>query len=177
MTYSRPIIVAARKRFVRKLKRFHGHQLWTGSRNKNGYPTFSFLGESWLAHRWNYFILHGKPDSPELHHKCPFRRCVTLRHLQPVDDLTHPDKPTVVNRAKRSCPQGHAYSGSNLYVDKAGSRHCKTCRLAAAKRRYKKHRGQIRRQQAGYYSANRVAILLRRHTNRRLTSTSARSAT
>jgi len=34
---------------------------------------------------------------------------------------------TVVHK-KEQCPQGHKYTEENLYIDKVGNRHCRTCR-------------------------------------------------
>lgn len=33
-----------------------------------------------------------------------------------------------VQARKTACPAGHAYDTSNTYVDRAGARHCRTCR-------------------------------------------------
>lgn len=51
-----------------------------------------------------------------------------------------------IRKPVTQCPQGHLYTTTNTYVDKTGSKVCKTCRNTAAKRWYKLHKNQSPRQ-------------------------------
>jgi hypothetical protein len=48
---------------------------------------------------------------------CGNPSCVAAEHLQLAP----------LNASKRRCPHGHVYSAENVYVDRAGSRHCRAC--------------------------------------------------
>ena len=150
-----------------------GCWLWRGAINDSGYGTFSYRRRSYLAHRWAYRYIAGKRLSPELHHTCTGlsrimrRRCVNPDHVEPVESLKHPDKPSVVNLTKESCPAGHPYSGKNLYVDRSGHRHCRLCRRVSAIEDYRRNREERRKLQKKYYAKNAVAILAKRKKRRR----------
>jgi hypothetical protein len=130
--------------------------LWQGRLNHCGYGTFRD-GKMWLAHRWAWQFIAGKPLPQELHHECRVRNCSNPKHMSPTDSDKHPDKPSVLNLLKKTCPKGHNYAGKNLYIDALGNRHCRTCRRSAAMRSYFKHWEKARRQQANYYKKNKKA--------------------
>ena len=100
------------------------------------------------AHRFVYEQQTGEiiPKGYECHHVCANKRCVNPSHIEIV---THKDHFAIddallelakANAARQrnieECPQGHPYSGSNLYVDPHGHRHCRICRRAAWYRHY-----------------------------------------
>lgn len=95
------------------------------------------------------------PEGMRLWHTCGNRRCVNPDHMEPLrpfESMTRSAKsPSVQNRMKTHCPQGHAYSGDNLKLDKAGrNRLCRACRnersRIAMRRKYEemvKRRGRL----------------------------------
>jgi len=46
------------------------------------------------------------------------------------------------NNKKTHCPQGHPYSGDNLFITKLGSRACRICNRASNARSYKRRKEQ-----------------------------------
>lgn len=50
----------------------------------NGYPSLSWRGRSYRAHRVSCRLAHGKPSSPEMHaaHLCGNKECVNPKHLR-----------------------------------------------------------------------------------------------
>ncbi len=78
-----------RLRFARKLRRYGDCQLWTASRNSQGYGKFKFqTGMTVLAHRFGYFAEHslwmlptGKVGDVCHVKACPNRACCNPFHL------------------------------------------------------------------------------------------------
>lgn len=109
--------------------------LWTAAPNPgNGYGVLQ-LGKRKreYAHRVSYELSMGSiPDALEIDHLCHVRLCVNPLHLQAV-----PASVNVKRQPRRQvthCPQGHPYSGDNLYEYK-GHRSCRTCRDERARAR------------------------------------------
>ena len=120
--------------------------LWTAHVSSNGYGQFRSDGKQALAHRWAYESEVGPiPEGLELDHLCRVRHCVHPDHLEPVVHAenvrrgTAGDVRAAWHRAKTHCPQGHPYSGDNLYVSPEGFRKCRTC-VREAQRRYQQRR-------------------------------------
>ena len=79
--------------------------------------------------------LNNAPDNVEA--LC--RRCHTLEHgktFRPEVTAMGLAASAAKRRALTHCPQGHEYSGGNLYVTPSGRRSCKECNRAA-KRKYR----------------------------------------
>ena len=127
-----------------------GCWLWMAATFARGYGEFHHDGGPAYAHRWAYEALVGPiPDGLDLDHTChnadlscpggpcSHRRCVNPDHLEPVTHIENMrrGRTGAHNTAKTHCPQGHPYSGPNLYVDSDGRRRCRAC-LAEANRRY-----------------------------------------
>jgi hypothetical protein len=121
-----------------------GCWLWTGSKS-TGYGLFavgSTLDESRRkvrAHRWSYEALKGAiPAGLDLDHLCRVRACVNPDHLEPVtrgENARRGDAGAHL-AAKTHCPQGHPYSGDNLYIRPSdGARECRTCKRETTRRR------------------------------------------
>lgn len=126
-----------------------GCWLWTASRTPKGYGQFSVGGRKagnyrmLKAHRVAYLLLRGIiPATLELDHLCRVRHCVNPDHLEPVtntENIRRGISPSAVGARKTHCPQGHPYSGNNLYTNPSGFRICRTCKRAAL-REYKERR-------------------------------------
>lgn len=99
---------------------------WTAATSGGGYGVIQMAkGKRQYAHRLSYELSMGTiGQGLEIDHLCRNRVCVNPLHLQAV--------PASVNTRRRPdrsvthCPQGHPYSGDNLYEYK-GRRYCRTC--------------------------------------------------
>ena len=123
---------------------------WTGARMTNGYGVV-WAGEqrgTILVHRWAYECLVGPiPDRLQSDHlchgadkacgggrECSHRRCVFPAHLEPVSHLENVRRGLVGQKTR--CPQGHPYTGSNLYRGPRGDRRCRKCHREEMHERY-----------------------------------------
>ena len=67
--------------------------LWAGQLLKDGYGMFPVGKQNLLAHRYSFFLAHGKFASPMTLHKCDVRSCIRPDHLysgtqkQNVEDM------------------------------------------------------------------------------------------
>lgn len=79
------------------------------------------------------------PNGLQLDHLCQVKACVNPDHLEIVDGRTNKSRSKITlngrNIRKTHCPQGHSYSGENLYVRPNGHRQCQTCRREQRKKR------------------------------------------
>ena len=124
---------------------------WTGGLNGVGYGQF-YRGRTSLdetgkgyAHRWSYeFFVGPIPEGMHLDHLCRNTKCVNPEHLEPVtirENLMRGTGASARHAVKTHCPEGHPYSGDNLYQHPTkGQRYCRACgrRRAQDKRDRKK---------------------------------------
>jgi len=123
---------------------------WKGTLHSNGYGLFDRkIKGRWQkqwAHRVAYeFYVRPLRTGETIDHLCQNHVCVNPCHLDPcptgVNSRRSPLTQQGKNIRKTHCPQGHPYSGENLFYDQ-GKRKCRTCvrqrnRLADARRRAK----------------------------------------
>lgn len=105
---------------------------WTGSLNNKGYGQVGYLGRTTSTHRLAYTLLAGPiPAGLHIDHLCRNRACCNPAHLEPVTVRTNTLRGigfAPSNAAKTHCRHGHAYTSVNTYIDRRGSRSCRTCR-------------------------------------------------
>lgn len=120
------------ERFIEKVADpdSRGCLLWTAAKSAGGYGAFKMNGRTYRAHRLAYEWLVGPiPDGLVLDHLCRVRHCVNPHHLEPVTNKVNALRGERSNRPR--CPQGHAYSEANTYLQKStGHRMCRACNLA-----------------------------------------------
>jgi hypothetical protein len=133
-----------------------GCWLWTGARTGSGYACFGVNGKIITAHRYFFEFYHSTriPPKMKLDHLCRRKHCVNPAHLEVVTNreniLRCSYSPTTINSKKTECPQGHPYSGDNLYLRPDGARVCRTCVRIDGRLRGRARRD---RQYAAYYTA------------------------
>lgn len=106
--------------------------VWTGTLDGTGYGVFCHAGKRFRSHRYSYELMVAEiPAGLVIDHLCRNRACCNPWHLEPVTEQVNIIRgigPTAINAAKTECPQGHAYSPDNVYVDRSGYRYCRQCR-------------------------------------------------
>ncbi len=131
------------------LERFHsryipepnsGCWIWTGA-------TAREYGRIWIGDRVVYahrasFVLHGGEliEGYDVCHKCDVKSCVNPEHLfqgtrqENIQDCINKGRAHEGrhNSIKDCCPNGHLYSGANLYLRPDGGRGCRKCRRDAS---------------------------------------------
>ena len=125
-------------RFHALVQRFGDDECWRwrGCVSPNGYGRFSVTrGRLDYAHRIAYMLARGPiAVGGEIDHLCHNRGCVNPAHLEAVtkrENILRGDGPSAENARKRTCPQGHPYSGQNCY----GYRICRPCANEAERAR------------------------------------------
>ena len=106
---------------------------WLGTKGL-GYGLIT-VGPTWRshrAHRVSYRLFVGPiPADLYVDHLCRVKHCVNPNHLQPVTNVENVARGLkgALRWGIMECPQGHPYSGDNLYIETQGKgwRHCKTC--------------------------------------------------
>ena len=120
-----------------------GCWLWTASLTGPGYGQFGVKGRVELAHRVSYELHVGAiPDGLCVLHRCDVRHCVNPNHLflgthsDNSRDCVSKGRHGNGNKLKTHCPQGHPYSGDNLYNRPDGGRTCRECTRVFGLARY-----------------------------------------
>lgn len=71
----------------------------------DGYGTFLVNGQSTLAHRYSYGLVHASVP-PMLDHRCHVRRCVNTEHLRPATPKQNAENRSGPDRDSRSGVRG-----------------------------------------------------------------------
>lgn len=105
--------------------------LWT-AHVADGYGYIRDGTKTCRVHRVVWELLVGPiPDGMQLDHLCRVRRCVNPDHLEPVtgreNRLRSPIHWSGVLARKTHCKRGHEFTAENTYVEKRGTRNCRTC--------------------------------------------------
>lgn len=108
---------------------------WVGARDSRGYGNVRVNGRVRKAHCVVYELVRESiPADLECDHLCRVPWCVNPAHLELVTHAENVQRgaarwvPAARQRAKRRCPQGHAYTKANTYVQPStGGRACRMC--------------------------------------------------
>jgi len=92
----------AEQRFWAKVNKGQDCWVWTGS-TSNGYGKFGLNGKVVNAHRYSYFLAHGRYPDDQVDHICHNRSCVNPEHLRDVTGKQ--------NRENRAGAQSNSLSG------------------------------------------------------------------
>jgi len=114
-----------------------GCHVFLGQLIKGGYGRVTIEGRKILAHRAAFELVNGPiRDGFDLDHLCRLSCCIRLSHLEAVPTAVNVRRGLVCMNGVTHCPQGHAYDDTNTYLQKKGSRVCRTClRLKAREKR------------------------------------------
>ena len=99
---------------------------WTAYINVTGYGMINVAAperqrrfRTFRAHRYSYEQITGRiPEELTIDHLCRVRHCVNPDHLEAVTkrvNVLRGEGPTAINARKTHCPQGHPFTGINLY--------------------------------------------------------------
>lgn len=120
------------ERFWRFVVKGDGCWEWIGAKVR-GYGYFRLGGKQRKAHRVAYELLVGPiPDGLTIDHLCQNKGCVNPEHMEPVSVSENLSR---LGRRMSACRRGHPFTPENTYVQKRGSRVCRTC-IRAAQRRW-----------------------------------------
>lgn len=114
-----------------------GCWLWFGACSTAGYAQIK-LEHNQYAYRASYEHYVGPiPTGLHMDHLCRVPCCVNPRHVEPVTCGENTRRGRSAEALKQwalaitHCPQGHPYTGDNLYIDPKGRRGCRACRYVA----------------------------------------------
>ncbi len=145
-------------RFWKKVRKTETCWLWTAARSPAGYGFFGLAGKNRLAHRVAFVLCRGEPrPEMQLDHLCRNTSCVNPDHLEPVTPRENLRRSPHTTGNRTKCPQGHAYSGDNVYIKPSGARTCRECDRVRAR--------EFNRRKFGYAARTPGVCLKRRNTH------------
>lgn len=118
--------------------------VWRGFLSEGGYGYFSFRAKSYLVHRFSWELANGVavPSGQQVCHVCDNPKCVRPDHLQlgtardnqadrrrkETTRLRDADKAYFRRVKDDECWRGHPLDEKNTYVDRKGTKICRTCK-------------------------------------------------
>ncbi len=150
-------------RFWAKVKRQpSGCWEWTGSRDWYGYGRFLTGSASdgsrkmSMAHRVAFEAYVGLiPPGFEADHLCHNPPCVNPRHIEAVTHRENIQRGFDRRPKPTHCPEGHPYSGSNLYRHPRGTLVCRRCTSEHRKRYWERVGADVKRERHREYMSAR----------------------
>lgn len=107
---------------------------WQRHKNSKGYGVVCFRGKTASAHRVSATLFSGFDFDSPLHilHRCDNPSCVNPKHLFAGGNVENQRDSVLKGRHHSvrvaSCPNGHPYSGDNLYIHPTTkARACREC--------------------------------------------------
>ena len=110
---------------------------WTGAKHRQGYGHIRVEGKVTFTHRLAWQLSFGAiPSNLFVCHSCDNPPCCNVAHLWLGTNLENQrdmhskgrgNRSGKFNAVKTHCPQGHSYSGENLYISPRKGRVCITC--------------------------------------------------
>jgi hypothetical protein len=135
-------VVPEREAFWNRVDKTGDCWEWTGSRNGDGYGTYSVGGKTHRAHRYAYEIVVGPiPEGKQLDHLCRNPPCVNPAHLEPVTSRENTLRgfgACGTNARKTHCKNGHEFTPENTRYRRRGDyigRECVACQAESQTRR------------------------------------------
>lgn len=118
-----------------------GCWVWQGRLNNWGYGETRRNQKITPAHRLFYELLVGPiPEGMVIDHTCRNHQCVNPDHLQAV---SHGENVGLGRLRKTHCPQDHELTEDNVWRDKRGHRHCRTCLKGQQAAAYQRRKARL----------------------------------
>ncbi len=101
-----------------------------------------------MAHRVAWEQVNGPiPDGLVIDHLCRNRECINVAHLEVVTNkvnILRGVAPSAQHARQTHCKEGHLFTEETTYIQKNGSRRCRTCKRAWNQRKWKEKVASVR---------------------------------